>query len=503
MLTDILKPRVVELGSIRIGKKGEKKTSAKGNEFRLPVKLDHFLITKLTRDDNDDLKLDTALMESLVEAGHGDADGAIRSIPIRVLSNDPEEIMQASYCWYVKKKLGAKSDGKTITFYIGATQKDWLQPLPEPITKPFVPEMLDWKDGDGNKMLKIHAVFNCVIASKSARFGGVYKFRTTSGITASQLLGGLTHIMELTNGILVNMPLQLAIRPLQVSPESMGGKTTKVYIVHVELVGDDLRALQQQAIDQARWMLESTGTAKHILSAYRKVLRTPGDEIDPAEIADIQEEWHPEGSDGPKGTDFPMPKAKEEEPPQVETPQVEPSDEPKPPAEDNTTEAEKPKGKRGRKKKEPEAAEVVETPAPEKPEPETPKPVVEEKKPVEPEKPAATLTPQQLADKWKKAIDDIKTLPELQELKQTGNPFAEFWLSLSEKNATLATDLANYAKAKKLQLLRNAIEDEWQSGDWDDKKIKALAKSIGINDIHAMDTIQAEKLLGEMQNPSK
>ena len=42
-----------------------------------------------------------------------------------------------------------------------------------------------------------------MIAAKESRFGGVYKFRTTSIISFKQLYSSLLHIHQLTGGVLV------------------------------------------------------------------------------------------------------------------------------------------------------------------------------------------------------------------------------------------------------------------------------------------------------------
>lgn len=483
MLLDILKPRVTELGSIRIGKKGEARKSQSGGEYRLPQKLDHFIITKLARDDRtDDLIVDKALMDSLCEQGFADPDGHLRRIPIRVLSNDPEDIMQAAYCWYAGKKCAARSDGRTVTFFQGWTREDWLKPLPEPIVKQWDEDMIDWKDGRGEKLFKIHTVFNCMIASKDAKFGGVYKFRTTSQITGSQLLGGLTQVLQLTNGILVGMPLQLVIRPIQVNPETSKGKiTSKVYIVHVELVGSDLKALQAQAMEQARWMLESSSVTKKTMAEYQRVLRAPGDEIDPAEIASIQEEFHPEHTE--EEQKFPMPEA------------VEPEGEPPPPVETPPEPTPVETKKRGRKKK--PAPEATPTPEPEPP-PTDEKP--DEPTPSEPKNnPAMEEFYQKELTRFLSAIDNCRTLEELSAANVKGTEMFTFYeLMKSQGRTDITKQLIERGKNQKLGIYRRMIDDEYNDRKWNDKDIVALAAKLGITDVNEMTAPQAEKLLAEM-----
>ena len=47
----------------------------------------------------------------------------------------------------------------------------------------------------------------------------VYKFRTTSRISASQLVGSLVQLQQLTGGVLRGLPLQLVVRPIRVTPD--------------------------------------------------------------------------------------------------------------------------------------------------------------------------------------------------------------------------------------------------------------------------------------------
>ena len=58
-------PSLPEHGKIKAGTKGEEVVSSQGNKFRLPKKLDHFIITTTERDQDGNLVLDTDLMDKL------------------------------------------------------------------------------------------------------------------------------------------------------------------------------------------------------------------------------------------------------------------------------------------------------------------------------------------------------------------------------------------------------------------------------------------------------
>lgn len=291
-LFDIIKPRQVQIGCIKIGRKQtEKPRESASGVWYAPVKLDHFLITTMNRDGKGQLIPDDELMRQL-QLDYGDKDGKLRRIPIRVLSNDPEDIMQSAYCWYGGRTVGARSDGREITWFNDPKSG---KPLTEPVTEPFNPAMLDLTNSKGVKLLKVHTVFNCVVAAKDSRWGGVYKLRTTSSITASQLLGSLVHLKGLTGGVLQGLPLQLVIRPIQVAPLDASGNKVQstVYVVHIELRGADLQQIQAQALETAKYQLGFKREMEKSLAEYRQLLAPPGSEAG-HEAAEINEEFQPE-----------------------------------------------------------------------------------------------------------------------------------------------------------------------------------------------------------------
>jgi len=276
-LSKLLKPRLAELGKIKIGCKGETRQGGKAGTWRMPEKLDHFLVTGCGRDAKGDLKVDTKLMDRLVRE-HGDEDKSLRRIPILLLSDDIDEVMLASFCFYTGRRLAARCDGETVTYF--AHGGKWLD---SPISKPCSGE----HEADG---WKLHTTLSCVIAMGEASFGGVYKLRTTSRISADQLYGSLLHIQALTSGILQGVPLWLIVRPVEVSPE---GKATTVHVVHIELRGENLSAIQQMALQSAQVRIQNERQLRSVRSEYLKLLRAPGVDEDEEEQADVAEEFDP------------------------------------------------------------------------------------------------------------------------------------------------------------------------------------------------------------------
>jgi hypothetical protein len=267
----MLKPRLVELGKIKIGTLGEKKTTAQGKEYRIPKKLDHFIITTMNRDKEGLLQRDDELMAQLMKDSNSQ-DGHLREIPIALLSDEENDILQCAWVYYNGKTCLARSDGHTLTKFADLATG---RALKEPQELPWRPELAEQTNAKGVRIFKKHTVLNCVVAAGSARWGGVYKFRTTSVISADQLLG---------------MPLRLVVRPMQVAPE---GKVTTVHVVHLELRGPDLQAIQQKALELAQFQLANRQRLLTVQRDMRKLLVAPGEES-PIEAADIQQEFQPD-----------------------------------------------------------------------------------------------------------------------------------------------------------------------------------------------------------------
>lgn len=280
-LADLLDITFVEIGKIKIGGKGAAKQSRSGGTYRTPEKYDHFVITTLFRDKStENFLLDEPLMEALKD--HADKDGKLRSIPVLFGSNNIEEVMQTSYTWYIGKNCGARADGQTITFW---NDPKTGQRLPEPQQYKWHPDYLNLTDptyrgNEPKKLLKRFTTLNCMIASPAARFGGFYRFRTTSEITSRQLYGSLMHFAGprgLCPGTLKGLPFRLVVRPMPVAPN---GQPSIVHVVHVEYMHSDLKALQAAAQEQRKLELEGIQMVVQAEQQYRQLLAAQVDEPD-------------------------------------------------------------------------------------------------------------------------------------------------------------------------------------------------------------------------------
>jgi hypothetical protein len=227
LITEVINlPKMLpEIGKIKIGNKGETRKSKAGNDYRLPQKLDHFIITTNEKDSNDDF-----IIDSEIHAILGDQP---KELPIRLLFNDLKLNFITRYAIY-KGKDKCICEGDGVTFYwLNEANNEWK------VGRVPVEEMKS--DFKGDKC-KINGVLSCVIEGVN-KIGGVWKFRTVGINSVIALKTGLEFIQQLTGGQLAGIPLTLVLRPKTVNVE---GKSTKVYVVNVEYRGT-IEQLQETA----------------------------------------------------------------------------------------------------------------------------------------------------------------------------------------------------------------------------------------------------------------
>ncbi|MGD1001048.1 MAG: hypothetical protein ABSA67_10165 [Candidatus Brocadiia bacterium] len=292
--------KLTPLGKIKIGGKGEEKVSAKGKTYRQPLKYDYFVVTTMQKDAAGNFKPDVKLMKELTEE-YGDEDGKLRQIPIRLLSNDPEVVMQTAFVAYQGKVCIARSDRQTVTWFndlkTGAR-------LAEPKVEPWDEKLRELKSQEGGAFFKEHSVFNCVISAHEAKWGGVYEFRTTGEISGQQLYSGMLETLRLTYGVLIGMPLWMVVEPKQVTPQ---GRATTVYAVKLELRAPSMEDIERMALTRMQYALAHKDQIQIIETKYKALMAPPGTES-AKDAADINLEFSPETADAkvekpPEGED--------------------------------------------------------------------------------------------------------------------------------------------------------------------------------------------------------
>jgi hypothetical protein len=288
MLDDIIRigkltPTIVRLGSVKIGGVGEQRTAVSGAAYRRPEKYDHFRIVGAHRDDTGNYVRDIEL-EKAIAAEYGDP---LRRIPIAFLGNELEDILTTRYVWYGGKRCAAWSDGQIVTWY---NDPNSGRALPTPLTEEVSTEHLARTDSKGNRLFRLYSVLSFIIAAQSARWGGVYQFRTSSVISFQRLYASISHLRQLTGGVLAGFPMVLAMDPITVSPE---GRAITVYVVHVELLGRDMQEIGDRALRVMEYRVQFRDRLDAAERQYRALLAPPGAESE-QEAADIAEEFAPE-----------------------------------------------------------------------------------------------------------------------------------------------------------------------------------------------------------------
>jgi len=269
-------PALAEGGKLKLGGLGETRKSRKGEDYRMPVKLDHFIVTTTERDaSTGDLIIDDEMMAALPK----DEDGHCRQIPIVLHDDDIERVFPTTYALYQGRTLVCRGDGESATrFEVKNGEK----------TGAFkdVDCTCAFLDADSGPICKPHGTLHCSIRIPGhAVAGSVHKWRTTSIISIRQMIGSLQQIRDVC-GALTGIPLWLVVKPIKVTP--VGSTPTTVYCCHVELRATDVQAVQRDAIAAAemrRRVRQSIG--------YRAFTPPAVDET-PEEEADVQQEFHPD-----------------------------------------------------------------------------------------------------------------------------------------------------------------------------------------------------------------
>lgn len=265
-----LTPRLAECGKIKIGKKGEVKTSSRGNQFRAPEKLDHFIITTMDKE-NDDFKQDEELMKKV---GRYDSFGGYhcREIPVRLPYDDPSLNFPTSYAFYDSAACQCRGDGVT------AITSDGKCIDCDPETCPNI------KD----KKCKPNGVLSLIL-DDAPRVGGVYKFRTTGWNSINNIFSSMEFIRGLTNGLLAGLPLMLTLTPKHTVIPGTRTSTT-IYMVNLEYRGSlqDMVTAIKQTMNTRALMQYSV---KDFEKLAEEALALPEA---PEECKAIVEEFYPE-----------------------------------------------------------------------------------------------------------------------------------------------------------------------------------------------------------------
>ena len=208
------------VGRISIGRVVER------NGMRLPEKDDQFTLTSQVQN------RDGWLLHPLDEALRQQAGGKLRSLPVRLLFNDPSLNLRADY------NLFDRTTGRPVCVGNGETCRrsgqDGIESLPCPGS-----DTCRFAEGQ----CKPYARFNVRIGDEDET--GTFVLRTTSFNTIRTLAARLQYFQAVSGGLLACLPLELKLR---------GKSTTQSHrapIFYVDLVIRSGKTLEE-AITEAR-----------------------------------------------------------------------------------------------------------------------------------------------------------------------------------------------------------------------------------------------------------
>ena len=256
-----LMPKLAEHGKIKIGKLGEERQRKDGKgTYRLPNKLDHFIITTTERDDTGNFTPNIALMEEIATKV-GEPANHLTSIPVYLLFDNIESNFYTCYNCYQGKTRICTGDGKkAVVLRTGEEipcpcpklEREYKGPMP---CKPY------------GRLTVVLQTMNMV--------GGSWVYRTTGWNSVQDILGSLFLLKNKAGGKLSGIPLTLKILPK--TTQIPRGPVT-VYTVSLIYRGSAL-ALADEANQRPAIAHDDN--------------LTPDQTIGTAEEIEIQEEFYP------------------------------------------------------------------------------------------------------------------------------------------------------------------------------------------------------------------
>ncbi len=270
-------PRLAEIGKIKIGGKGEMRTSSGGKQFQLPQRHDHFTITTLEKGQDGNFCRNNKL-HAILEKQYGSNP---KRLPVRLVYDKLEMNFQSRYARYDGKTLICSGDGEF------ADERQHDNTFRE-IQCPCHRQDPAWKgeDGRGRGKCKINGTLSVIIDGADV-VGGVWKFRTTGFNSTIGLMSSLAMISRLTGGPIAGLPLLLTVAPKTTTTPD--GQSTTVYVVGLTFRGT-VENLLESSFKQAELRHLHHARLREMETADRRLLedQSNGDWTD-----DEVEEFYP------------------------------------------------------------------------------------------------------------------------------------------------------------------------------------------------------------------
>lgn len=273
-------PQLLEFGKIKIGNKGK----LVRDTFRMPQKLDHFIITTTEKGDDDNFILDADLMEKLMKPANLEK---LTSIPIILLYNDIDLNFVSRYVCYRGATRWCSGDGETA-YRINA--KNVQEKINCPCER--CENTYPGEDGKGKGKCKASGCLSVLIQGAEV-VGGVWKYRTTGYNSVRAITASLLLIKNQTGGLLAGLPLEMIVRPKKTT-NPIDGKPVTIYIVTLIYRGTP-QALRKLAYDVATEEAQHRLKLGDVETEVRKMLTSAvDDEIVGGDEVEHAEEFYPE-----------------------------------------------------------------------------------------------------------------------------------------------------------------------------------------------------------------
>ena len=222
-----LRPRLPEIGKIKIGCLGEKAKSKTGSTYRKPRKIDHFLITFPERGKDGNFIPDLPLMEKIGKMT-GQDPNSLTSLPCYLLYDDMEPNLYTSYCCYRGRTKICQGDGKEAVTSTGEVRSCPCEKLE--------------KGYKGPAICKPYCRLSVVLAGIE-RIGGVWVYRSCGWNTVQDLMGSFALVRRIAKGHIAGCPLSLNLVGRTATTPT--GQLQKIYTAFLSYEGN-MESLAQQ-----------------------------------------------------------------------------------------------------------------------------------------------------------------------------------------------------------------------------------------------------------------
>lgn len=246
-----------------------------------PTKLDHFVFLRKKKSPRGvEWEPDPELTE------HYGAE--CRELHIMLIDDDIENVFPSSYAWWTATERKCWGDGTS------ATRRTAEKPGGEPWT-PCGNGCAELSSG----VCKPSGDLRFVLAD-FPRLGSVCRIHTSSYRSIRQIHSALQEIQTFTGGRLAGITGKLVVRPEEITyfdRKEKRKKTTSVWVLSLEVEGDDMRKLIANLTENARLFAET----RKLLGPSGKVFEVVEEEQEQA--PEINGEFYPPSANGPSATD--------------------------------------------------------------------------------------------------------------------------------------------------------------------------------------------------------